>query len=140
MGDLKLNIHCCFCTEVHTEVVQMPDGWAYQYEGADLEQSGFCPKHSSVEPFTTHQCIGCVSGWGECGLWKSFAYASGSRTISEDQLDTLRTGVCPFRINGTFTTNIAEGVEWQTINLSEEAVEAGSALADAIVEYMETYP
>lgn len=114
----------------------MPDGWDHQYDGIDDESGGFCPKHSSVKPFTDHQCTGCVSGWGDCQLWRDFAY-SGRRNLSPGDFASLERGICPRRINGTFGVSPL-GVE--RIDLSSEERRSGIELAAAIRDYWIAYP
>ena len=86
-------------------------------------------------------CPGCVGTYHDCGLGRSFAY-SGRRTITEDHLSTISSGVCPFRVNGTFAINVHP--EWtgeiEKLDLSERATaEEGEAVVRGIRAYIEKY-
>lgn len=135
--DLKVTVSCGFCTASHDATVSLPDGWETRYGGADVED-GFCPQHAAVLPFAENQCPGCVSGWGDCPMWHAFG-SSSSRTITNTDLATIESGVCPRRVNGTMSFSPRAG--FQDINLSERAPPgSGKAFADAIREYIARYP
>lgn len=132
----ELEVSCGFCPESHEVEIDLPDGWATRYAGSS-DETGFCPKHSPIAPFADSQCRGCVGGWGECGLWQSFAY-SDRRTLSPGDLDFIRSGVCPKRVNGALVVD-RRGVT--DVDISNRATtESGEALAKAILEYWERYP
>jgi len=115
----------------------MPPGWDHAVGGIDSERDGFCPDHAAVKPFTDEQCPGCVGGWGDCGLWESFAY-SGRRSLAPDDFTKIERGICPKRVNGTFGVS-PRGIE--QLDLSTRATtESGIALAMAIRDYWTTYP
>lgn len=135
MNKHKITIHCCFCSDKSTHIVELPDGWAHQYDGHDNEDSGFCPKHAGAKPFTDSQCVGCVGGWGQCDLWKGFAYTS--YTLTDKDIESLQRGICPKRTNGTFSMS-PNGVEDIDLTTPGDAA-AGSAVADAILDYIDRY-
>jgi len=129
-------VNCCFCSNRHTVEISLPDGWDHQYDGYDDEGSAFCPDHAAIQPFTRSQCVGCVGGWGECDLWKGFAFSKFN--LSEGEFDSLRKGVCPRRTNRTFS--ISPGGPLEDIDLSDRAPsEAGVAFVDAIKTYVQNY-
>ena len=86
-------------------------------------------------------CPGCVGGYPDCGLGRSFAY-SGRGTITEGHLSAISSGVCPFRVGGTFTISVRpEGIgEIEDLDLSERATaEEGEAVVRGIRAYIEKY-
>ena len=89
------------------------------------------------EEFFGAQCPGCVAGYPECGLGRAFAYSS-SNGLTNAERAAVRTGVCPFRVNGTFSFSRDTG--FQTENLSDVAPSAaGLAVLAAIDAYMAKY-
>ena len=134
---LEVKIDCCLCRNEHTTSVELPAGWTHKNDGID-DGAAFCPDHAAVAPFADSQCPGCVGGWMDCGLWTSFAY-SGRRDLTEADFATMRTGVCPRRVNGTLSFSRSEGMK--PIDLSNRApAESGIALEVAIKAYMARYP
>lgn len=131
----EVSLCCPFCAEQEVVTIDLPAGWQARLSGVGVETNTFCPRHSAVKHFTDAQCVGCVSGWGECPMWQAFAF-SGRKSITAGDLEQLRKGLCPKRTNGTFSMSAA-GIE--DINLSEEAIEGGQAFADAIEEYLIEY-
>lgn len=133
---MKIELSCCLCPETLSIKIDTPDGWVERYDTISSE-NGFCPNHTKVAEFAKKQCPGCVGGWGDCDMWRSFAY-DGRRNLSENDFAVLRKGRCPKRTNGTMCFG-PEGVK--TINLSEVAEdESGVAFAEAIKEYWKRYP
>ena len=125
------------CSKETKHTIELPPGWAHRYDAIDDEQSGFCPDHAAVAGFADDQCPGCVGGWGDCGLWRDFAF-SGRRKLTPADFTSIECGKCPRRVNGTFTVSSA-GVE--DLDLSTVAkTEAGVALALAIKDYWAAYP
>ena len=128
---IEVSFACCMCLEEHLAEVVLPDGWDCRYDQVD-EEHAFCPRHAKVADFAGDQCPGCVGGWQDCGLWSAFAHKN-SRTLTENDFAVIRTGVCPKRVNGTFSIG-PQGMK--TEDISERATtESGVALADAIKEY-----
>jgi hypothetical protein len=133
---MKLEIGCCFCEDKFSMEFEAP-GWAVQSAYVD-EEMGFCPKHSPIEQFTNYQCVGCVSGWGDCGMWRAFAYSKNEMT--DDYHRSLRAGVCPKRVNGTISVSIERGFSrMDDLNISSPAAVAGAAFSVAIEEYIAKY-
>lgn len=131
---MKITIHCAFCEDTHTQEIKVPSGWS-TYTGVMEEENGLCPKHAAIDDFASLQCPGCVGGWGDCGLWRSFAY--GKCELSESDFASIRSGKCPKRVNGSFSFD-SNGI--RDIDLSRQpSTESGLALADAIVEYGQKY-
>lgn len=135
-----IRINCCLCPDGTENEIEVEDGWALRYDEI-YEDNGFCPDHVAVTPFTHTQCPGCVGGWGDCAMWKAFAY-SYNRDITEDDFAALEKGICPRRTNGTLAFDTRKRpLSIEDIDLSERApTEAGKAFADAIREYMDRYP
>jgi hypothetical protein len=132
---VKVHITCCLCNAAHDTEIALPADWRTRYDEID-NTDGFCPKHAKIADFAEAQCSGCVGGWGDCSLWKAFAYRKFE--LTENDFAQMRKGVCPKRTNGTFSVSRSEGVE--NINLSEQADnESGAALEAAIKEYHARY-
>lgn len=137
---MKIEIDCCLCPQKHIAKIDLPEGWAHRYDEVNDEQ-GFCPKHASISAFATHQCPGCVGGWGDCDLWSNFAYA-GRRNLGPKDFEKLEAGICPRRTNGTIGVTMGGGrlSKIEDINLSDRApAESGKALAQAIRDYWKRY-
>jgi hypothetical protein len=135
---MKITIDCCLCATDHVTEVALPDGWAHRHDAVH-DDMGFCPTHAAVAAFADSQCPGCVGGWGDCPMWRAFAYG-GRRDISTADFEALERGVCPRRVNGTIGFNVGQrGVH--EIDLSERAPpDAGRAFAQAIRDYCAKYP
>ena len=131
-----ITLYCSLCERKHDTTFMVPAGWDIDV-GIDAEK-GFCPDHSIVKVFSDSQCPGCVGGWGECGLFKAFAFSRNDLTPYDHM--KLRAGYCPKRTNGTFSMTAGrERIE--DIDLSEQAPNAaGAALSDAIKAYVKRYP
>jgi len=135
--DIELTVGCCLCSNKSKHTVSLPDGWEHRYGSVDDEAHGFCPNHADVAEFADSQCPGCVGGWGDCELWRDFAY-SGRRKLTPADFVTIERGVCPRRTNGTFGVS-ASGVE--QLDLSTKATtKSGLSLATAIRDYWAAYP
>lgn len=135
---MKISIGCRLCQTSAEIEVETPVGWA-DTEIVDVD--ALCPAHAAIQPFIESQCPGCVGGWGDCDLWRDFAY-SGRRNLGERDFAEMHMGGCPRRTNGTMTVNMtARGAHIETLDLSEMApAAAGMALAQAIRDYWERYP
>lgn len=119
----------------HTHEIELPDGWALRYDGID-EEKGFCPEHSPIQEWANAQCPGCVGGWGDCNLWRDFAYER-QRSLSEGDLSLIRKGICPRRTNGSI--EIVNGVIQQFDMSNIAPVGSGDAFADAILAYWDKF-
>jgi hypothetical protein len=135
---LNVTLYCCLCTNRSEYIVEMLPGWVHSDGGIDVERDGFCPDHAVIEEFASSQCPGCVGGWGDCPMWKAFAY-SHRRDITEKDLAAIRSGVCPRRVNGTIGFNAGTGVI-ADIDLSNRAPRGGPEFAAAIEAYIKEYP
>lgn len=135
---MKLEASCCLCSAAFKASVKVPDTWAFLVSQFDApEFDCLCPDHVAVADFPQSQCPGCVGGWGDCPLWRSFAY-SDSRDITPADFASIERGVCPKRVNGTMVLG-SDGLEH--LDLSKPASpEAGKALADGIRQYLKDYP
>lgn len=120
-----------------------PTGWSEpesifepEIEPSSPHYGWLCPDCVKQREWFDQQCPGCVAGYPDCGLGKSFVYSN--KTIQPEQLDIIRRGICPFRVNGTMmfdTANPGQGI--QKIDLSGVAsTDSGNAVADAIVRYI----
>ena len=132
---MKVEITCCMCSSTYES--HIPDnGWKTRYDAVATED-GFCPGHSKIAEWCNDQCAGCVGGWMDCSLWKDFAY-DNSPGLAEKDYQSIESGICPRRVNGTFSFSRETGIE--QIDLSDRAEsESGKALAQAIREYWEKY-
>lgn len=118
-------------------------GWLCRND--DIELGGdssylFCQRNECQEQakWFDAQCPGCVTGFPECGLGRSFGH-SDSKGLTAEQEKQIRAGTCPFRINGSFGFSRETG--FQELHLDEPAVAGpGDAVVDAIHAYLEKYP
>ena len=142
MTELKISVYCSFCQNKHEAKIELPEGWAHSCGGIDDEENGFCPDHADIAQFAGTQCPGCVGGWGDCDMWRAFAFPGSRRDITEQDIAQIEKGICPRRTNGTFGAVFSYGKgSCGPIDLSENAgTEAGKAFADAIREYIQRYP
>lgn len=127
----KITVHCggIMCESTYDMVIP---GWTGEY---DTEGWIYCPECKLQEQWFGAVCPGCVGSYPDCELSKSFVYKR--RTITQDQLDTIKSGVCPFRTNGTSMIT-KSGI--QSFDLSEKAPEgSGDAIANGIMRYCEEY-
>jgi hypothetical protein len=143
MSAYEITIYCSMCPETHKATIDLPDGWSGTYNGVD-DELGLCPKHAAIQAFKDAQCPGCVGGWGDCNLWRDFAYSPprhNAHPLTEDDFKLLRLGACPRRINGTIGVHSTPGARpyIDDIDLSAPSVAGGRALADAIIDYQNTY-
>ena len=131
---MKVRLQCCFCRAAHECSVEVPAGWNSRH-GLNLDvDDAFCPTHAPVERFFEAQCSGCVSGWGDCGLWRDALCHS---TVTDAELAVIREGVCPRRVNGTYASSPA-GIE--SVNISDPAPRGASEqLASAIAAYQKKW-
>lgn len=126
---VKLELACYFCdASIEIEVPSLP-GRDVRY-GVINEDLAFCPEHAKVEEFLQDQCPGCVACFGDCGLSRSIQ----DQTIPEGSIASIKSGVCPYRVNGTFRYSDDEGFD--ELDISNTSL-AGEALAEAIDAYNE---
>lgn len=133
---VEITTYCVMCSEKTKNSIELAEGWAHVVGAIDDEQDGLCPKHAAIKDFKDSQCSGCVGGWGECDLFRDFAY-SGKVKMTDEDFERIESGICPRRTNGTFSIS---GRHLNEIDMSEKAPpEAGKLLVTAIKEYIETY-
>lgn len=129
---MTVTVHCSGIMCENTYEFEIPD-WTGDY---DTEGGAYCPECNQQERWFGTVCPGCVEGYPDCALSKSFAYSE--RTITSDQLRGIRSGVCPFRTGGTFGVSREGGIT--SIDLSERApVGNGDAIAGDIERYCKEY-
>ena len=134
--NFRVTVNCCLCEDSHVTSIDIPDGWKTCYEGEEIDD-GFCEKHAIIKEFADSQCPGCVGLWTECELWASFAYRE-KRALSSRDMEAIRSGVCPKRMNGWISFNSISGPE--DFDFSERASpKSGEALVEAIREYWDKY-
>jgi hypothetical protein len=136
---LTVDMSCTLCSDKFQHEFDMPAGWYSRHDTVDIEDHGLCPKHESIAPFLESQCPGCVGGWGECDLFKAFAYSSAKRPLTEGDRRLLTLGYCPRRTNGTMSVNVKTGRVEDIDLTSGPEVAAGTALLAAIDEYTARY-
>ena len=135
MKELEVSLYCGLCSTKHEQKIPMPAGWDSRYQSVSDEHA-FCPAHAKIADFADSQCPGCVGGWGDCSMWKSFAYRTLELTAGD--FKTLERGICPKRTNGTMMFSRESGMK--DIDLRDPpSVEGGVALAQAIREYAKKY-
>jgi len=118
----EIEYWCAFCDK--REKVEAPTTFRTHY-GHDVEDAA-CPDHAGAMEFLGDQCPGCVGGWGDCQMFTLV----GNRSVSPDDLTTIRSGICPHRVNGT--SSFGPG-GFTAINLSKKS-RYGGAFADAICD------
>lgn len=127
----KIIVHCGGIMCESTYDLEIPN-WTGKY---DTEGWTYCPECEQQEVWFGAVCPGCVEGYPDCELFKSFAYYG--HTITPTQLNSIRSGVCPFRTGGTF--GVSRG-SITSIDLSERAPEgSGDAIAGDIAKYCKEY-
>lgn len=132
---VELNLTCALCSNSQKLEVELPGEWKHPYDAVDVEDA-LCPKHQNIAPWRESQCVGCVGGWGDCDLWRSFAY--GENKLSEVEINLIRNGVCPKRTNGTMIYEL--NGDLTKLDLSDRAPErVGEAFAQAILDYARFY-
>jgi hypothetical protein len=131
---LEVSLFCGLCGERHEQKIPMPAGWDSPYRSVSDEHA-LCPKHRPVKAFIDSQCPGCVGGWGDCDLWRGFAYRK--LELSAGDMRALQVGICPKRTNGTFS--VSDGKVEQLDLRDGPAVEGGKSLLVAIQEYSAKY-
>lgn len=125
------------CSEEYKEHVRLPPGWEHINREIDDETHAFCPAHKEIAEFQGDQCAGCIGGWGDCDLWKSFAY--NKLKLTDNDFKKIKEGVCPKRTNGTFGFNPADR-SIEDIDLSEPSSnKSGLAFEKAIKDYCSKY-
>jgi hypothetical protein len=134
-AQLEVSLYCGLCAAKHEQKIPMPDGWDSRYQSVSDEHA-WCPAHAKIADFADSQCPGCVGGWGDCDLWKSFAFSEMKLTASD--LITMEAGICPKRTNGTLMFSRETGMQGVDLR-GTPSVEGGKALAQAIREYAEKY-
>lgn len=131
----KITVWCGAILCDNTVDLELPAGWVGESDAEDTWL--FCPKHAIQEKFFGAQCSGCVEHYPDCSLVKAYGY-DRSPGLTEAQLATVRSGYCPFRINGFFEVSISSGIIAR--NLSNKAdEEASNAIADAIIAYQKEF-
>lgn len=135
---LEVSLSCGLCGASNEQHIPMPNGWDSRYRSVS-DETAFCPEHAIVAQFADSQCPGCVGGWGDCPLWQSFAYSK--LTLVDADFDALSRGICPKRVNGSMVLKVtASGATIDHLDLRDPpVVEAGKALATAILQYAAKY-
>lgn len=127
----EIVVHCSgiMCENIYEFKIS---DWTGDY---DTEGGAYCPECKEQEQWLGATCCGCIEGYPDCELSKSFVYSE--RTITQDQLNIIRSGVCPFCTGGTFGVNRGNVT---LIDLSELAPEgSGDSIADGIEGYCKEY-
>lgn len=122
---IKIDVICVFCGECYTIDETLPDGWDSNQVYITID--GTCPGHEGAGEFLGNQCAGCLMCWGDCRLYKTI-FEGGNV-----DLDAIKAGRCPERINGTVDGK-GSSIPWEGERAS---LAAGKAMANAIQEYRE---
>lgn len=133
MKELRVNLYCCFCSNQLEIRISLPEEWHLRYAELSSEEA-LCPDHVIIGEFFDDQCPGCVSCWGECGLWRDAFFEKPERPLSDDDYFSIEKGLCPRRLNGTFGLEVtAAGSKIQQVCIADQATsKSGKALAIAI--------
>jgi len=128
-------LQCDICLDTCDVNIEIPYKWG-GFDGHNVgDNGGFCPKHAEIEEFT-HQCSGCVGSWGDCPLWRAaFADPVKRTLLTSADLKTIRSGVCPKRVDGMIyiAPNSTKNVVVKTASRSSKR--SGIALEKAIKDY-----
>ena len=136
---MKFEMSCAMlCAERQT--VEAPsNGWTNTYgsDELDVEGEAFCPKHVPLTDWVHSQCSGCVGGFGDCDLFRAFAYSK--MELSETDMKSIEHGICPRRVNGTIVYDATNKryIPTDFATIAEDV--AGKLLADSIREYSEKW-
>ena len=150
MSDLTPNtviVHCDGIMCGGKIVLPMPSGWTGIVETGGYANVVYCPKPTCQlqDAWFSSQCPGCVGGYSDCALGRSFLYDQVSRrTITPEQIATIRSGRCPVRTEGMVRTHVTSGGFQVDVGSDGrpacDAPGAGDAVADAIEAYIAAYP
>lgn len=138
-------VHCdgIMCDE--EIVLPLPPGWTGIVTVHEYKNIVFCPKPTCQlqDAWFSSQCPGCVGGYSDCALGRSFLYAN-RRTITPEQIALIRSGRCPVRTEGMVRAHVtSEGFQVDVGSDGRPACDvpgAGDAVADAIEAYIAAYP
>lgn len=132
----KIELSCCFCSAGYSVEFTPPRGWADKLDfEIDVDERCFCPDHADAAEFLDAQCPGCVGGWGDCPLYRAFAFQR--LTLTTDEFARIEDGFCPRRVNGT---SMIQSGTIESLDLSDQASEeSGRAMARAIKDYCNEY-
>jgi hypothetical protein len=136
MSKIKINCDGIGCNSEITYT--LPKDWSCRIGDASYcgDNYVFCPKCKLQEQWFDAVCPGCVCGFPDCDLGHKFMY--NKITITKDELNTIRSGKCPCRTNGTLIGNRMDGL--RPLDISEQANnEAGNALANAIDNFIKEH-
>jgi len=126
---MKIKLSCCLCN-AQKEFEIDSNGWEEKYDTLHSGMS-FCPDHILIKDWSDSQCCGCVGGWGECTLWRDFAY-KGERKLTPSDFEKISEGICPRRTNGTIICDTFCG-SLKRVDISKKASkESGRAFVSAI--------
>lgn len=127
-----IEVYCCFCDKNVGQEIDIPGFDALN--DSFCGENWFCEEHAKILEFLHEQCSGCVGMWGDCSMWRSIGYPE--ETLTQSEINTIRSGYCPKRTNGTLRL-LANGT-LERIDLSTQAPEdASNFLADSIVRFYE---
>lgn len=139
---MKIEIKCDGINCDTSMEFEAPEGWVSRI--GDEEYGGessylFCPACQLQRKFFDAQCPGCVTSFPECGLGRCLY--PDQNTFTEEVDKVVRTGVCPFRTNGTMFFDSNSGKGPHTMDLSELApTPTGDAVVDAMITCIKRWP
>lgn len=129
---LTLSCPLCWSTWPGSKVeipIEVPEGW--KAEDWEISNYVLCPKHKEVETFTNN-CSGCVGGWQDCDLFRSYEYEKIK--LTEQDFEMISKGICPKRTNGTSFAQFKNGsFNIEPVDISSRGTEeSGKAFVQAI--------
>lgn len=93
MSKITLKLKCCLCQKTVTKALTVAENWQVAYENVVEEDLAFCPTHAPVEAWRKENCSNCKESFGNCSLWKAFAYKN--KTMKHEDYVLLEDGFCP---------------------------------------------
>lgn len=123
-------------------VFGLPWGWKGHQWIESNRTHIYCPKDTcqAQKRFLDSQCLGCMMDWEDCALRK---WIINLKTLPAESMEKIRQGLCPYRVNGTFSMFVAEGAQvenFERVDLSQNSTaEDGIVFAKEIQAYIDTW-
>jgi hypothetical protein len=132
---MEFELQCMFCDA--KSVVDADSGrWVSMYDFPRAVGDAFCPDHALAQEWFDAQCSGCVGGFPGCSF---SAVMEGVAPLAQEWMDSVVSGVCPNRTNGTMRFDTARP-ELGMLHLDLSKVSTvGIAVLDAVQDYRRVY-